>query len=47
MSLSKIREIVKEREAWWIAVHEVTKTQTQIKWLNNKHIKSIGKGWVL
>ena len=43
----QIREIVKDREAWWIAVHEVTKTQTQLKWLNNKHIKSIGKGWVL
>ena len=29
MSLSKFREIVKDREAWCAAVHEVTKSQTQ------------------
>ena len=23
MSLSKLQEIVKDREAWWVAVHEV------------------------
>ena len=28
MSLSKLREIVKEREAWCAAVHVVTKSQT-------------------
>ena len=28
MSLSKIRETVKEREAWRAAVHEVAKSQT-------------------
>ena len=28
MSLSKLREIVKDREAWGAAVHEVTKSQT-------------------
>ena len=28
MSLSKLWEIVKEREAWHAAVHGVTKTQT-------------------
>ena len=28
MSLSKLREIVKDREAWYAAVHGVTKTQT-------------------
>ena len=27
-SLSKLREIVKDREAWHAAVHEVTKSQT-------------------
>ena len=26
--LSKLQEIVKEREAWWAAVHGVTKSQT-------------------
>ena len=28
MSLSKLREIVKDREAWCAAVHWVTKSQT-------------------
>ena len=28
MSLRKLREIVKDREAWCAAVHEVTKSQT-------------------
>ena len=30
MSLSKLREIVKDREAWPAAVHGVTKSQTQL-----------------
>ena len=29
MSLSKLREMVKDREAWRAAVHGVTKSQTQ------------------
>ena len=28
MNLSKLLEIVKDREAWYAAVHEVTKSQT-------------------
>ena len=28
MSLSKLREIVKDREAWYAAVHGVPKSQT-------------------
>ena len=28
MSLSKLWEIVKEREAWWVAAHGVAKSQT-------------------
>ena len=30
MSLSKLWEMVKDREAWRAAVHEVTKSQTQL-----------------
>ena len=29
MNLSKIQEIVKDREAWYAAVHGVTKSQTR------------------
>ena len=32
MNLSKLRELVKDREAWRAAVHEVTKSQT---WLSD------------
>ena len=34
MTLSKLQEIVKNREAWHIAVHGVTKSQMQLN--NNK-----------
>ena len=30
MSLSKLRELVMDREVWLGAVHEVTKSQTQL-----------------
>ena len=30
MSLSKLREMVKDREAWHAAVHGVTKSRTQL-----------------
>ena len=35
MSLSKLREMVKEREAWRAEVHGVRKSNTT-EWLNNK-----------
>ena len=28
MNLSKLREIVKDKEAWWATVHGVSKSQT-------------------
>ena len=30
MSLTKVREMLKDREAWHAAVHEVTKSQTSL-----------------
>ena len=30
MSLDKFQEVVKDREAWCAAVHEVSKSQTQL-----------------
>ena len=36
VSLSKLWEIVKDREAWCASVYGVTKCQTQLNDLNNK-----------
>ena len=30
ISLSKLQEMVKDREAWYAAVHEITKSWTQL-----------------
>ena len=39
MSLSKLREMVKDREAWRAAVHGVTKNQTQLcDWTPNNNV---------
>jgi len=34
MSLSKLQQLVMDREAWHATVHGVTKSQTMIEWLN-------------
>ena len=41
MNLSKLQEMVKDREAWHAAVHAVTKSQTQLsnQTITNKYLK--------
>ena len=40
MSLSKIQEIVKDREAWHAADHGVAKSWTQLRYCNNNKVCS-------
>ena len=41
MNLSKLQEMVKDREAWHATVHAVTKSQTQLsnQTITNKYLK--------
>ena len=37
MSLSKLREMVKDREAWYVSVHRVAKSLTRLSYWTTKH----------
>ena len=43
MSLSKLREIVKDREAWHAVIHGVAKSQTL---LNHSNKVKVSEAWV-
>ena len=49
MSLSKLREIVKDREAWHAAVQGVTKSRTELSDSTTRLLlgqEEVGKAWL-
>ena len=47
MSFIKLQEIVKDREDWRAAVHEVAKSRTQLQQLNNNCFTFFNKNGML
>ena len=45
MSLSKLREMVKDREAWRAAVYELAKSQTRLSEQHRRPSNSQGPGF--
>ena len=47
LSLSELRELVMDREAWRVAIHGVAKSQTQLKQLSSSSSSSndAGRDW--
>ena len=45
MKLSKLQEMVKDREAWHVAVHGITKSQIQLSNWTTKQQKGIQRDW--
>ena len=46
MSLSKLQEMVKDREAWCSAVHGVTKSWTRLSDYNNNSLMSMCQAFI-
>ena len=38
MSLSELRELVMDKEAWYAVIHGVTKSRTRLKWLGSSSL---------
>ena len=50
MSLSELRELVMDREAWRAAIHGIAKSRTRLKQLNSSsssHWKKLGEGYLV